>query len=378
METLPVGSGEHRAAGLGGQGETTPRSRVSNRRRGYFRDTARHGVDPTSRQIRRRPIAISTKGRTAGTGWDIDDHTHFADRWEGQATSPIARPVGDDRPTRTHGLSGTSPVTATVAPGPSPSGRPPVLVATSAAASALGSARRRLRWASWHRTRCHLFDLQLDAEVAEVQQRLAVTRARVRHHDVVNALTAVEGAATILARESLSAADRSKLAGLLGSGLGRLHTLLVVVEPAGDRVVLADVATAVAEELAWRDRVHVDVSPDLVVAGRPDEIAETVRQLIVHASRRAPSRPIAVKGRRHGGRTELWVQDQGPRLSARERRRIREPARGRLFRPVTVGPLHVAIRLARAQGADVRIESSPGGGASTGISWETADGQLAG
>ncbi len=182
-------------------------------------------------------------------------------------------------------------------------------------ASILDTVERRL--VPWRRARCLLFDLQLDVEVAEVRQRLESARARARRHDLLNAFTAVEGAATILTQETLSPPDRSKLARLLGSGLRRVRELQFA-EPDGGPAALAELIDSLAEEPDWPAGVDVpadvdvDVACDLMVAGRRDEIAETIRQVIEHAGKRAPGGPLAIRGRRRGDRTELWVDDRGP------------------------------------------------------------------
>lgn len=239
------------------------------------------------------------------------------------------------------------------------------------AASVLDAAERRL--APWRRPRCRIFDLQLDVEVAEVRQRLEAARARTRRHDLMNAFTAVEGAATILTQETLSPSDRSKLARLLGSGMRHVRELQFA-EPAEGPAALGELIDSLSEEPDWPALVEVDVAGDLMVAGPRDEMAETIRQVLEHAGGRCPGSALAVRGCRRGARTELWVDDQGPRLTARERREVREPGCGRLFGPIHVGPLHVAVRLARGQGGHVRVEPRPGGGESFGISWPAPDG----
>jgi hypothetical protein len=49
--------------------------------------------------------------------------------------------------------------------------------------------------------RLRLFDSELDAETAEVRQRLRDASLRRRRHDVINAITTIEGAALVLERE---------------------------------------------------------------------------------------------------------------------------------------------------------------------------------
>ncbi len=238
----------------------------------------------------------------------------------------------------------------------------------SAAGSVLAAAG--LGRSRWRQTRCRLYDLEVDAEIAEVRRRVEEARAGTRRHDVVNAFTAVEGAATILARETLTSADRSTLAAVLGSGLTRLRGL-VVAGPDDHQVALAEATGALVEQAGWHDRVRVEVAPDLVVAGSPGETAEAVRQLVTYAFGRAPSMPVTVRAARRGDRIELWVDDHGRQLTARQRREIMAPdlRRPGFARHDPVGGLRVAVGLARAQGGYVRVEARPGGGESFGISW---------
>ena len=305
----------------------------------------------------------------------------------------------------------------------------------------------RLRAAGWRQTRVRLFDLEFDAEIADIRQRLERARMRKHHHDLVNAFTAVEGAALIMTRETLTAADRSMLNSLLGSGLTRLREL-VVAGVGENHVALGNVAMSLAQDPSWGGRVRVDVGPDMAVTGSPGEIGEAVRQLLIFALGRDPSNPVDVHAHRNGDQVELRIEDRGRQFSARERTAILEPRcprwsplsrdvglrrgpRFRLRRVGTAGPsagtagplggvgpaggllssqgaplgggldpsggglgamvglsgvgdvtsvgpagalgplgsLHVAVRLARGQGGDVKVLARPGGGESFRVSW---------
>ncbi len=284
-----------------------------------------------------------------------------------------------------------------------------------AATVALRRSSARGRVAGGARNR--LFELEFDAEIVEIRQRLETARRRNYHHELVNAFTAVEGAALIMTRETLTESDRVMLNSLLGSGLTRLRELLVA-GPWDGRVALGDVAKSLALEGSWQDRLHVDVVPEVVVSGSLGEIREAVRQLLVYVMGRTESGPIVVRAHRSGERVGLAVDDQGPALSAWGRTEILEPhpprrpwphprrhagsesqrgaaggvegvvgglrGAGRLRRlghdgavrsvgdggrVDPLGPLHVAVRLARGQGGDVTVVAQPGGGESFRIFW---------
>lgn len=210
-----------------------------------------------------------------------------------------------------------------------------------------------------------LFDSALEAETAEVRERVRAADVSARRHDVINALTAIDGAAMILEREfeRLSGSDREKLAKVVGSGTNRLRRLIGQESGAdASQVSLADTAAEVA-----RDGLQVDVVPDLVGTGSPGETAEAMRQLLEYAHRRAPGRPLTVRGERDGDWVVLRVDDRGPTMP----RQLRRTIAGNDRRPVpgeddAMG-LRVAAKLMRAQGGDLWVEPRPGGGTSFGI-----------
>lgn len=240
------------------------------------------------------------------------------------------------------------------------------IVSVSTAASVVAvtvAASRRAQRDDHHRR----FDLELDAATAEVRERLRIAEGRERRHALVNAFTAVEGAATILARESIRPSDRSTLTEVLDSGLNRVRGLLAgELAPDHATVSLAEAAALVAKEPPWDETVDVQVPADLVAVASRREIEEALRQVLTYAKWRAPAGPLVVRGRGEGESVLLWVDDHGPHVPARRRRAFLDPD-CRLPHHETVTTLHVAIRLVREQGGDFRIEERPGGGASFGI-----------
>lgn len=226
-----------------------------------------------------------------------------------------------------------------------------------------GSASVRLK-RQIRQARCRLFDCELDAEVSDVRQRILVAAGRARRHDLVNAFSAVEGAALIMERETLSDADRAAIAQVLSSGIGRLRCLLLEDPPEGEHVPLAELVGSMAAEPAWRGRVSIEMAAELVVTPPPGETVEVVRQLLTHATRGEPAAPVSLRAHRNGDRVEMWVDSHGPPPPAGGR-----PGIPKLTGRGPVGALHVAIRLAREQDGDVVVKQRPGGGESFGISW---------
>lgn len=212
-----------------------------------------------------------------------------------------------------------------------------------------------------------LSDSEIEAEAAEARERARAATQRSERHDVINAITAIDGAAVILEREfdQLSDRDRASLARVLGSGTSRLRKLLS--QTSAGIVPLSEAAAVVAADPAWRHRPQVEVSEDLVAAGSAGETAEVLRQLVDYASRRAPSSPVTIRGERDGDWVVLRVEDRGPTMSRTERRAIVDPEnRPTPDRDDTLG-LRVAARLIRGQGGDLWVEARTGGGSSFGI-----------
>ena len=210
-----------------------------------------------------------------------------------------------------------------------------------------------------------LFDSALEAATAEIRERVRAADVRARRHDLINALTAIDGAAMILEREfeRLSGGDREKLARVVGSGTSRLRRLISQESGAeSSHVSLAETAAKVSS-----DGFEVEVTPDLVGAGSSGETAEAVRQLVDFAHRRAPGRPLALRGERDGEWVVLRVEDRGPTMPRQLRRTIADTD----SRPVPgeddVMGLRVAAKLMRGQGGDLWVEPRRGGGTSFGI-----------
>ena len=217
--------------------------------------------------------------------------------------------------------------------------------------------------------RLRLLDSELDAETAEVRQRLRDASQRRRRHDVINAITTIEGAALLLEREfeALSPAERAMLTKGLGSGASRLVNLLNPESGSG-LVRMAETAVSSAGDADWSEQVQVEVPDDLVGVGSSTETAEAVRQLLEYAHRRDPTAPVTIRGERDGEWAVLRVEDRGPTIGRQERRALvdvdgRQSSAGW---NETIG-VHVAARLMRAQGGDLWVEPRAGGGSSFGI-----------
>ena len=214
-----------------------------------------------------------------------------------------------------------------------------------------------------------LSDSEIEAEASEARERVRAAAQRSQRHDLINAITAIDGAAAILEREfdHLSERDRASLANVLGSGTSRLRKLLSQETPAAELVPLWETAATVARDPAWSRRPDVDVSEQLVAAGSAGETAEVVRQLVEYASRRAPASAVTIRGERDGEWVVLRVEDRGPTMPREQRRAIVDPENRRVPDRDDALALRVAARLMRGQGGDLWVEARPGGGSSFGI-----------
>lgn len=235
-------------------------------------------------------------------------------------------------------------------------------VAGATAVAVLGAlvARR------WRLDSTRLFELEVDAETAAIRSRVLEAEAQATRHALANALTAVEGASLILDSDRLSASDRDAFRHILGLGLDRLRHFVGDDGGSPDGPFsLESVVKEVADDPRWCERIDVDVAPDVMATGSPRQTAETFRQVLMHVSRRTPTGPMPVRGERSSEWSVLWVEDRASAMSGRRRSVI--DSKVRLPKGAGDIALHVASRLVRGQGGDLRIESRPGGGTSFGI-----------
>jgi hypothetical protein len=236
------------------------------------------------------------------------------------------------------------------------------LAATTAVSAVGGLVFDRARWRQAHG---RLVDLEVEAETAEVRERLRAAEERAYRHDLINAFAAIEGAALILERQTVDA-DRAKVHQMLASEIGRLRDLLDPAPAGGGRVSLADAAGELAREPAWHDQLRIDVAPDLVATGSPGYTKEAVRHVLGYVSRRASAEPLTVRGQRAGEWVGLWVDDGAGVRSRRQRRALLDRQGDGSPGPDFPMSLQVAARLLRGQDGDLRVEARPGGAFSFG------------
>lgn len=214
-----------------------------------------------------------------------------------------------------------------------------------------------------------LIDSTLEAETAEVRERVRVADVRDQRHDLANAITAIDGAAMILEGEleRLSGSDRETLLQVVASGTARLRRVLDQERAETVYVSLSETARAVACDPSWDLGVEVEVPPALLATGSPGETAEAVRLLIDYAARRAPGSPVTLRGEHDGEWAVLRVEDRGPTMGRELRRTVLDGESRRLMGADDALGLRVAARLMKGQGGDLWVEARSGGGTSFGI-----------
>jgi signal transduction histidine kinase len=216
----------------------------------------------------------------------------------------------------------------------------------------------------------------LDAAAATSRIRAAEEAERARRHDVRNALAAVEGAAIVLDRagSDLNVATRDQLHRAVRTELTRLRRL---VSPEGQATYRPDAACPpmVDLDLLIRDHAvltrsaghHVSVRGRAgVVTADPVATSRIIRNLLSNAARHGADPSGRVKVELHltvdDTTATVTVRDHGPGIAEADRGRVF--AHGWSGRPGGQGlGLHLALRLAREQGGDLRLRPPDGTGA---------------
>jgi signal transduction histidine kinase len=208
-----------------------------------------------------------------------------------------------------------------------------------------------------------------------------VDAARVRAHELRNALMAIEGTHLTLQHhgERLSHDQRDELQRAFFNGLTHLRQLLeeTPAEPSLDVVQVGHVVTERAL-LAQSRGVPVQVMGDvgLAAVGQASLLAQVVDNLVVNAERHGnagPGQPVTITLGQQGDRVVVQVADRGPGVPVQHREAIFDPGH-RLTSDVAGDGLglHIARDLMRRQKGHLRYEDRAGGGACFAMSLSAA------
>jgi two-component system, OmpR family, sensor histidine kinase KdpD len=203
-------------------------------------------------------------------------------------------------------------------------------------------------------------------------------------HDLRTPLASIKASASSLLDREVrwSDAEREEFLTTINSEVDRLtrlvHNLLDMsrieagaLDPRLVESSLAEVVGPVVRRAraASRQRVDVDVPEELPpVLVDPVRLDQVLTNLLDNARAYAAGGPVQVVARQAGGTLELRVVDHGPGIPGPERERVfdqfyRLEGGGR--RPEGTGMgLAICRGIVRAHGGDLRVETTPGGGAS--------------
>jgi two-component system sensor histidine kinase KdpD len=229
--------------------------------------------------------------------------------------------------------------------------------------------------------------VRFQEEATDAHLAAAVSRTRAGFlsavsHNLRTPLTAIHTAAdTLLATDiELPESDRVELLETVRDETARLERLVTKVldlsriragglVPEPQQVDLAGLIQAVAHRIRMAGGeavVRVDVGPDVrLVQVDLTMMEQVLLNLLENAARYAPpGSEICVRARRHRDVLSLRVIDHGPGIPEDERARVFEPfERGDRAAGGTGLGLAIVAALVDAQGGVVRVEGTPGGGA---------------
>jgi signal transduction histidine kinase len=196
--------------------------------------------------------------------------------------------------------------------------------------------------------------------------------ARVRAHELRNALMAIEGTHLTLQRhgDRLTDEQRAELQRAFFGGLSHVRGLLDgKTEDVSLEVVQVGHVVTERALLAQSRGLPVEVAGDagLAATGHPNLLAQVVDNLIVNGERHGnagPGRALTVTMGQEGDRVIVQVADHGPGVPVQHREAIFDPG----HRVTGDGPgeglgLHIARDLMARQHGHLRYEERPGSGA---------------
>jgi signal transduction histidine kinase len=200
-----------------------------------------------------------------------------------------------------------------------------------------------------------LFTLGARAARAEATLR----RDEDRFHELRSTVAAIGTTYRLLRdrRDRIPGGARDALESLCETELARLERMLLDSSPGATQILdVGAVVDPLVESLRFRGCQVVREGATARAVGRPDDIAEIVNTLLENALRHAPDSPVTVRVSAEPSHVELSVTDQGPGVRPEVARRLFERGARSSDSPGQGIGLHVAHRLAREMGAELRLE----------------------
>lgn len=225
----------------------------------------------------------------------------------------------------------------------------------------IGGATGLLRATLRAQTR-QLVDLTRQAARAETSAR----HGRERAHELSATITGIAHASRLLLLDhGLAASERRRLRGLIDEEMARLDRMLTARAERGEHVPETVHLDAVVEPVVAVQRTlghHVTYrSTGVAVWGDFDELAEVLHILLTNAARHAPGAMVTIAVEPIGERVVLRVRDDGPGLAPDVADRLFRWGARRHDSPGEGIGLHLARRLVRAQGGELRLDAIAGG-----------------
>jgi signal transduction histidine kinase len=230
--------------------------------------------------------------------------------------------------------------------------------------------------------------LAVEADLARVRADFAAMVA----HELASPVTAIRGYAAVLATGALDREAQIEAAGAIRGEVELLGTLIGDVRAAAAveredfaiHPVPVEVAALLAEAAAFARTLPGEHPVDAAVAVQervvadPERIAQVLRNLLGNAAKHTPpGTPIFLRAERRDGRVRLAVVDRGPGIAPEEVGHVFDKyrrgwtARGDGVPGVGLG-LYLSRRIVQAHGGELKVEPTPGGGATFWFELEVA------
>jgi signal transduction histidine kinase len=196
----------------------------------------------------------------------------------------------------------------------------------------------------------------LTTELAEA----AVRREEERLHELRATVSGIGMTHRLLHEHpaELPVPTRKRLEGLYESELSRLQRLVDEAGPEHSSVETLEVASLIdpmIESMRLRGVPVTWSGGSAWAAGRPDEVLQIVHNLLENAARHAEGAPVSVAVTTSDDEVRVEVSDSGPGIPTRLESRLFERGARRDGSPGHGLGLHIARRLAREMGGDLRL-----------------------
>jgi two-component system sensor histidine kinase KdpD len=275
-----------------------------------------------------------------------------------------------------------------------------VLVASGRQPAGFGEVERRLLTTFANQAALAVDHGQREQERAHTQALMETDRLRSAllnsvSHDLRTPLASIKAAASSLLdpditwdqaeqREFLDTIDQEsdRLSRLVHNLLDMSRIEAGALDPHLTETTLAEVIGPVVRRARTQtsQQLLVDLPEDLpTILVDPVRLDQVLTNLVDNARRYADGQPITLAGRAVDGRVELRVIDHGPGIPEAERERVFDQfyrLRRNGHRPDGTGMgLAICRGIVSAMGGQIRVQATPGGGATFVVSLPAADHQ---